>query len=61
MTQQSSESVNNDVTTAVQSEPGGFVRMIEQPVWQAVFASVVTISLFGVLLSGIWMMDAIVN
>jgi hypothetical protein len=35
--------------------------MLEEPMWQAIFASVTTISLFGFVVSGIWLMDAIVN
>lgn len=53
--------MNHEQSESVQSEQSGAVHLLEQPMWQAIFASVVTISLFGVVLSGIWMMDAIVN
>ena len=61
MTQQQSESIKNEVDAVVNAEGSSFVRMLEEPMWQAIFASVTTISLFGVVLSGIWLMDAIVN
>jgi hypothetical protein len=61
MTQQQSESVKNQINAVVEGEQGGFLRMLEEPMWQAIFASVSTISLFGFVLSGIWMVNAIVN
>ena len=61
MTQQQSEAIKNEVNAVVQGEAGGFLRMLEEPMWQAVFASVTTISLFGFVVTGIWLMDAIVN
>ncbi|MDJ0877524.1 MAG: hypothetical protein QNI86_02875 [Halieaceae bacterium] len=61
MTKQQSESVKNEVNAVVEGEQGGFLRLLEEPMWQAIFASVTTISLFGVVVSGIWLMDAIVN
>ena len=61
MTQQQPESVKSEVNAVVQSEQGGIVKLLEEPMWQAIFASVITISLFGVVVSGIWMMDVIVN
>lgn len=61
MTQQQSETVKNEVTAAIESETSRFVSMLEEPMWQAIFASVTTISLFGFVVSGIWLMDAIVN
>ena len=61
MTQQQSESIKNEVNAVVQGAEGGFLQMLEDPMWQAVFASVTTISLFGVVLSGIWMVDAILS
>ena len=61
MTNEQSQAVKNDIDAVVSAEQGGFLRLLEEPMWQAVFASVTTISLFGVVLSGIWLMDAIVN
>ena len=61
MTKQQSESVRNEVNAVVEGEQGGFLRLLEEPMWQAIFASVTTISLFGVVVSGIWLMDVIVN
>lgn len=61
MTNEQPQAVKNEINTVVQAEQGGFLQMLEDPMWQAVFASVTTISLFGVVLSGIWLMDAIVN
>ncbi len=61
MTQQQSAVVKNDVSAAIEGETSRFVRMLEEPMWQAIFASVTTISLFGVVVTGIWLMDAIVN
>ena len=61
MTKQQPESVKNEVNAVVEGEQGGFLRLLEEPMWQAIFASVTTISLFGVVVSGIWLMDAIVN
>ncbi|MEE4191782.1 MAG: hypothetical protein V2I66_09380 [Halieaceae bacterium] len=61
MTQQQSETVKSEVTAAIEGDTSPFVRMLEEPMWQAIFASVTTISLFGFVVSGIWLMDAIVN
>ena len=61
MTHEQSEAVKSEVNAVVEGEASGFVRLLEEPMWQAIFASVTTISLFGVVVSGIWLMDAIVN
>lgn len=61
MTRQPSQSVKNDIDAIVGSEQKGLLRKLEDPMWQAIFASVSTISLFGFVLSGIWMVNAIVN
>ena len=61
MTNQQTESVKNEIDAVVEARQGGFVALLEEPMWQAIFASVTTISLFGVVVSGIWLMDAIVN
>ncbi len=60
MTHELPSAVNSEVNADV-VEGSGFFHLLEQPVWQAIFASVTTIGLFGVVLSGIWLMDAIVN
>ena len=46
MTQQQSEAIKNEVNAVVQDEARGVVRMLENPMWQAIFASVTTISLW---------------
>lgn len=61
MTNEQSQAVKNEIDAVVPAEQGSFVQRLEDPMWQAIFASVTTISLFGVVLSGIWLMDAIVN
>lgn len=61
MTNEQSQAVKSEINAVVPAEQRSFLQMLEDPMWQAVFASVTTISLFGVVLSGIWLMDAIVN
>ncbi len=61
MTQQQPQSLNSEVNAAVDGGNSGLLGMLENPMWQAIVASVTTISLFGVVVSGIWLMDAIVN
>ncbi len=61
MTREQSEAVKNEVNAVVDGEQSGLVQLLEQPMWQAIFASVVTISMFGVVLSGIWTVSAIMN
>ena len=61
MTQQQSQTVKNEINAVVETEQGGFVRLLEDPMAQAVFASISTISLFGFVLSGIWLVNTIVN
>ncbi len=61
MTQQQSQDLKSDVNAVVEGQQGGFLRLLEEPMYQAIFASVTTISLFGFVVSGIWLMDVIVN
>ena len=61
MTEQQSETLKNDVNAIVDAKPSGFVALLEEPMWQAIFASVTTVSLWGFVVGGIAMMDAIVN
>lgn len=61
MTEQQSETLKNDVNAIVEAQPSGLIAKLEDPMWQAIFASVTTISLWGFVIGGIAMMDAIVN
>ncbi len=61
MTQQQSQDLKSDVNAVVEGQQSGFLRLLEEPMYQAIFASVTTISLFGFVVSGIWLMDVIVN
>ena len=61
MTKQQPESLRNEVNTIVEAEAGGLVQLLEDPMWQAIFASVGTISMFGVVLSGIWLVNTILG
>ncbi len=61
MTQQQSQDLKSDVNAVVEVQQGGFLRLLEEPMYQAIFASLTTISLFGFVVSGIWLMDVIVN
>ena len=62
MTQQQSQAIKDEVNKVVQAEQaGGFLHMLEDPMWQAVFASVTTIGMFGFVLSGIWVVNAAIS
>jgi len=61
MTQQQPETVKDEISAVVEGNKGGVLRLLEEPMWQAVFASVSTISLFGFVVSGIWFVNTILN
>ena len=61
MTQQQSQALKNDINAVTNTQQSGFLRLLEEPMAQAIFASVTTISCFGFVLSGIWLVDSIVN
>jgi hypothetical protein len=61
VTKEQSQTIKNEIDAITKAEKNGFLRLLEDPMGQAIFASISTISCFGFVLSGIWLVDAIVN
>ena len=61
MTNQQSAAEKSEINAVIETEDNAFNRLMENPMGQAVFASLSTISLFGFVLSGIWLVNTIVN